>query len=431
MADQEVKWNAPDEFHVTLLYVPLATDDAIAAFKTALLEVEVPELQLKLGTLGTFDNATAEYPLRFLIRSNADLKALQEELYDLAIASGLRPSTFTEPDNYKAHVTVGYGKQKLRMPPYTSKYRVKPTELRYMADKTLVHSCPCGTPVTASPIVKALSELPAADAPSVNLLETPHEPFNPLAELKAWLKKVENKGYKSATPFTAYQIPAAIADDLRSALAETGDDKDAIKAVFANAETLLAAKAIQATRLDFENALEDLLAEIMAGGITKSRARVAFMNLMNLIDVHGNKAARDGFADGGVDAEPDADEQAEIDTLIREQRQYVNSLLSMLYSDEDSITAAMAEQKPSMWFNKSIYPIYTLALGLADKNGMYEWVYGATEHCDDCQRLNGQRHRMKDWTRRRLLPKADTLECKGFNCKCNLVRSTGKAQGRF
>ncbi len=427
MADQEVTWNKADEFHVTLLYSPAATDDAIATFKAALESVELPELALTVGSLAAFDNVGG-YALHFRIKSNAALKELQEELYDLAIASGLQLSAYSEPGTYKPHVTMGYGKQKLRVIPFSSKYRVKPSELKFMADKTLIHSCPCGMAAEAPSIVKALSELPSADEPSVNLLETPYEPFNPLAELKAWAKKVENKGYKSATPFTAYQIPATIADSLRDVLLAANDDKDAIKAAFTNAETLLTVKAIQATRIDFEDALDDLLKSIMAGGITKSRARVAFMNL---IDVHGNKAARDGFADGGVDAEPDADEQAEIDTLIREQRQYVNSLLSTLYSDEDSVTAAMAEQKPAMWFNKSIYPIYQKALALADANGMYEWVYGATEHCDDCQRLNGQRHRMKDWTRRRLIPKADTLECKGFNCKCNLVRSTGKAQGRF
>lgn len=428
MAGQAISWNAPDDFHVTLLYAPAATDEQIETFRAALEDVELPDLALKLGTLGTFDDVAGEYPLRFLIRSNAELKALHEELYELAVASGWQLSAYSRPENYKPHVTMGRSNQKLRMPPFTSRFKVKPSELKFMADKELIHSCPCGMAAEAPSIVKALSELPAVDEPSINLLDVPYEPFNPLTELKAWAKKVENKGYKSATPFTAYQIPADVADSLRAALAETGDDKDAIKTAFTNAETLLTVKAIQATRIDFEDALEDLLAEIMAGGITKSRARVAFMNL---IDVHGNKAARDGFTDGGVDAEPDADEQAEIDTLIREQRQYVNSLLSTLYSDEDSVTAAMAEQKPAMWFNKSIYPIYTLALGLADRNGMYEWVYGATEHCDDCQRLNGQRHRMKDWTRRRLLPKAQTLECKGFNCKCNLVRSTGKAQGRF
>lgn len=427
MADQEINWNKSDDFHVTLIYAPAATDEQIATFKAALESVELPELALTVGSLAAFDNV-GEYALHFRIKSNAALKELQEELYDLAIASGLQLSAYSDPASYKPHVTMGYGKQKLRVIPFSSKYRVKPSELRFMADKTLVHSCPCGVATEAPSIVKALSELPLAGEPSVNLLETPYEPFNAINELRAWAKKVENKGYKSATPFTAYQIPATVADSLRDVLLAANDDREAIKAAFANTEAALSVKAIQATRIDFEDALDDLLKSIIAGQITKSRARVAWMNL---IDVHGNKAARDGFTDGGVDAEPDADEQAEIDTMIREQRQYVNALLSTLYSDEDSITPEAAKQKPSMWFNKSIYPIYTLALGLADRNGMYEWVYGPTEHCDDCQRLNGQRHRMKDWTRRRLLPKADTLECKGFNCKCNLVRSSGKAQGRF
>lgn len=427
MADQEINWNKADDFHVTLIYAPAATDEQIATFKTALESVELPELALTVGSLAAFDNV-GEYALHFRIKSNAALKELQEELYDLAIASGLQLSAYSDPASYKPHVTMGYGKQKLRVIPFSSKYRVKPTELRYMADKTLIHCCPCGTPVTASPIAKALSELPAVDEPSVNLLETPYEPFNAIDELRAWAKKIENKGYKSATPFTAYQIPATVADGLRSALAETGDDKDAIKAAFANAETLLAVKAIQATRIDFEDALDDLLKSIIAGGITKSRARVAWMNL---IDVHGNKAARDGFEDAGVNREPDDDEQAEIDALIRQQRQYVNNLLNTLYSDEDSITPAMASQKPSLWFNGSIYPIYTLALGLADKNANYKWVLGnADKHCDSCLGLEGQVHPIKGWTKRGLLPKSSKLDCK-IGCECSLRRTTEKTQGRY
>jgi hypothetical protein len=91
----------------------------------------------------------------------------------------------------------------------------------------------------------------------------------------------------------------------------------------------------------------------------------------------------------------------------------------------------MAKQKPAMWYNKSIAPAYQSALLSADKNGMYEWALGKAEHCSDCLRLNGQRHRMRDWKRKGLLPQSDVLECGGFNCKCSLNKVNAKARGNY
>lgn len=433
--DQKVEWTSPDEFHLSLLYAPFATPEQVALFREAIEGEDFEKVSLKLGTVSTFDDSSGRYPIHFRIRSNAGLKDLQAALYDMAVSCGIVFPSYSQPSFYSPHITLGYGDTRIRMKPYTSKYRVNPTDLRAEYKREGVYTFSFieaqDAPVTVSDNPAQVPNgagLESAGKSSPEWKEAAtkfYQPYAPLKELQAWRKKIKNRGL-SSVEFICHQVAEEVAEAIRIKLKDA-DSPAVIEGVFTDAISTLV-KAIQATRIDFEDALADLLLEITGGGINKRRARTAFMNL---IQVYGNKAARDGFEDSGVSEEPDAEEQAAIDNAIRSQRVYVNALLDTLYSDEDTISAAMREQKPAMWFNKSIYPIYILAMGLADENGMYEWVYGDTEHCDDCKRLNGQRHRMKDWTRRNLIPKSDDLECKGFNCKCNLVRTKKRASGSY
>lgn len=434
--DQAIKWTEPDDYHLTLLFAPIATPEQVEAFRLAIAQETIDPIRLKLGTIATFDDSANQYPIHFRIRSNGDLKDLQSALYDMAVACGIAFPSYSQPQNWQPHITIGYGSERVRMKPYTSRYTIQPDVLSVDYGHEPVYTFGFNTPHPEP--VTTVGEQPEAPAPLTvqppaksadrdwrELALPYYKPYNPVKELQAWRKKVKNRG-TSAVDFVCHQVSEEVAEALRITLKAATTPQD-IEAAF-DLAIASQTKAIQATRIDFEDALADLLTEITGGGINKRRARNAFMNL---IQVHGNKAARDGFEDAGVTEEPDAEEQADIDNAIRAQRQYVNALLDKLYSDEDTISDAMREQKPAMWFNKSIYPIYVLALGLADANGMYEWVYGDTEHCDDCKRLNGQRHRMKDWTRRGLLPKSSDLECKGFQCKCNLVRTRKRAYGSY
>lgn len=59
---------------------------------------------------------------------------------------------------------------------------------------------------------------------------------------------------------------------------------------------------------------------------------------------------------------------------------------------EERMTAEV-QGKPAMWFNKSVFRAYHAGIASADKNGNYEWVYGATEHCEDCKRAENGRNR--------------------------------------
>ncbi len=187
-------------------------------------------------------------------------------------------------------------------------------------------------------------------------------------------------------------------------------------------------KAIQSTQLDFENDWADLVDAAREDEMTRRRFGIV---ARALITKYGRRAYEDGLEVGGIeDAELDDSDRAEILSLTAQQSAYVTAIGQTLFKG-DGITDIEAANKPTLWFNKSITPFFDAGLVSADKNGLYEWVYGDTEHCDDCQRLNGQKHRLKDYYVKGWLPKASTLKCGGYNCACQLKRTTGRAQGSY
>ena len=188
-------------------------------------------------------------------------------------------------------------------------------------------------------------------------------------------------------------------------------------------------KAIQATRLDFEDAFEDLLRSAVAADIDRRRFGI---RARAIISRAVRQAYLDGLEDGGVNrADLSNADSIRIRQITADQSVYVTNIGVRIFQD-GKVTLAEVANKPSMWFNKSIEPAYQAGRLSANRNGYYEWVYGDTEHCSDCRTLNGQIHRLRDYHRSGWLPKADKLECKGFNCKCNLRKRTGvRARGRF
>ena len=266
-------------------------------------------------------------------------------------------------------------------------------------------------------------------------------------ELVAWQKFALKRWGGQPRKFEPHAVPSWIAQSLQTALDAAGtDDPSAAKWLFSWAHAVVEGqierdgeeplypplKAIQATRLDFEMDFEDLLAAARNGDVNR---RTWAFRMRTLLRKYGTRAYRDGLADGGVlldDSEPlDDDDTATVNAMLAEQSKYVTELGKVLFK-EGGVTDGQANQKPAMWFNKSIMPFYQRGRGSADRNGLYEWVLGLTEeHCGDCSKLSGQRHRMRHWAKKGLLPQSDRLECGGFNCDCKLVRVQGKARGRF
>lgn len=226
------------------------------------------------------------------------------------------------------------------------------------------------------------------------------------------------------------QVPeAALPDETLTAESDTPTStQPADETQTADSETPLeeTQKDIQATRLDFEGDVEDALDAAVSGSMNRQRFGIV---MRAHVTKYGRQAFQDGLEAGGIDDPPTPDDLNTIASLVASQSQYVTNLGEALYGD--GVTEAQLAEKPALWFNKSIMPFYQAGIASADRNGLYEWVYGDTEHCDDCLRLNGQKHRMKDWLKSGWQPQGSNLECHGFNCKCRLVKTTGRASGRF
>lgn len=234
---------------------------------------------------------------------------------------------------------------------------------------------------------------------------------------------------RKGADFIAVELPAHTEAYIKALYAVGIEKQDIIKAAKTFYLSVTAAKAIQATRLDFEGDFEDLLASARGDEI---RRKNFGRELMGLIEKYTERAYRDGLVDGGVgDAALDDEDMDALNAVILDQRSYVRGFTDKLYGGE-GVSDELASQKPAMWWNKSVYPSYLKGLQSAAKNAYFEWVYGDTEHCKTCQALNGQVHRMRDYTKSGWLPKAEKLACGGFQCACSLIpRMNAKASGTF
>lgn len=185
-------------------------------------------------------------------------------------------------------------------------------------------------------------------------------------------------------------------------------------------------KSFDATRREFVDNLVDLIGAGNNDDLSRRRFGIVFRAQLRRL---GQQAFQDGLEAGGVHQELDADEQTQVQMWLRDQSGYVTNFANTVYGR--GLSAAQIRQHAEMWANKSLQDIYDAGRMAADKNGMYEWVLGKAEHCDDCRKLEGQRHRFKQYFTKNLLPKSPKLACGGWNCACNLVRTQAPARGRF
>lgn len=230
-------------------------------------------------------------------------------------------------------------------------------------------------------------------------------------------------------------------DDPDAAAAADGRDREQIRARsrmdgdVGGQPAHLAEKVIQATRIDFEDAFADAITARQKGEMTAARFGIVARGLLRR---YGLQALRDGLEDGGVqtvDSEGnplplEPDEQAVYDDWLIDQSVFVSNFGKSLSVGEPVDPAARAV----MWGNKSLMLMYDEGIASANGNAMMEFAGDdGDESCKTCQRLKGQRHRMKDWKRRRLRPQVDTenFKCGGWRCKHVLVRTTERAKGRF
>lgn len=80
----------------------------------------------------------------------------------------------------------------------------------------------------------------------------------------------------------------------------------------------------------------------------------------------------------------------------------------------------------NVWINR-YNEIVARAQQMSCKDTKLKWVYGDTQHCSTCLKLNGRIYRASIWQAYDIYPQ-DTrpghLNCRGFNCQCRFEPTT-------
>lgn len=421
-ADARIRWSTRDQLHITLVYAPLVDEpefaDVFTTVASAFTGLEIDTLRVT-----TFPAQSGmPFPVIALVKLTEELRALQAAVYQKFIDYAIRPSEYSIPGQWTPHITLGY------LDSFQDAVRPGAAEMAVQAH------CRAVSLAFTRGSYETIDSQPAGAEGQV-----PREPA--LDELRAWRRATLAHGREKGLRFVCHHLSAEVQAVLRAELAACDGSKTALAMLFNNARarlersdeapTYASGKSIQSTRLGFEAAFSDMLRAVVDEQMDRRRFGTV---LRALLRKFGAQAYRDGLIDGGLDdGVLDDDDQATLNQLLAEQSAYVTAIGDRLFR-EDGRFEAQDSAKPLLWWNKSVVPLYQAGRLSADKNGLYEFAgEDGAESCATCQRLKGQRHRLKDWARHNLIPpgEAPDFECGGWQCKHQLIKVTGQARGTF
>lgn len=132
--------------------------------------------------------------------------------------------------------------------------------------------------------------------------------------------------------------------------------------------------------------------------------------------------------------------QLELDTIIASERaripDFAEFIARQAYSyDKPGLAMQKIQPRLDLWANR-YNDVYNIAISRsADEKTKEIWVFGDTDHCTSCEKLNGIVAYHREWVEYGLQPQNppnDKLECGGWRCQCQLVptdqRVTPKAK---
>jgi 2'-5' RNA ligase len=411
-----VRWTSTEQFHITLVHCPLVDEvDLRAAYERVVGSFQ--GLTIHTTGVSTFastgDGEGQARPVILRVEPSAPLLELQRAVYEVLQERHVVMSEHSTPEAYTPHITLGYVPSWVDVP------------------EVLVDLMCAAAALVFS----------RGDYETVHRIEHAASEAYALNELRAWRRATLAHGREKGLRFVCHHLAEEVQAVLRAELAACDGSKTALAMLFNNARarlergdevpTYASGKSIQTTRLEFEAAFSDMLRAVVDEQMDRRRFGTV---LRALLRTFGTQAYRDGLIDGGLeDGTLDDDDQATLNQLLAEQSAYVTAIGGRLFR-EDGRFEAQDSAKPLLWWNKSVVPLYQAGRLSADKNGLYEFAgEDGAESCATCQRLKGQRHRLKDWARHNLIPpgEAPDFECGGWQCKHQLIKVTGQARGTF
>lgn len=454
---EAVRWTPPEQYHVTLVYAPLVDQEAYRRIYEV-VKNDIHFFRVKAGPMDVFEQDDMNV-LILRVEMTDDLRALQRKVYDAFIAESVPVSEYSLPENWQAHITLGYVSKDVELPFFIETIDVPISNLVFSRDSyEVIHDVVA--PINGSPSF-------ASAAPSYSI----HTwiPDTVMEDFKRWRTVVGRKG--AAYEFEARELPADTRSFLRLMLLD-GEGDEQITGIFIQARRHYirhhsqGLKAYGETATRYRAALYDLVTSFLESRVDRKqfgdagRAEISTALRAGFME---------GLREGGVNTDtPDPDEERDLMLEIKAERGYWTALaneinrsvlplreqartLSKQAHDTtdpaerdrlqtEALTALRDFQKRredligriDVWVNKGLRRLYDQGTLSAKSNEMLTWVYGKTEeHCKTCSKAVNQIHRAKDWKRRGILPRTDVLDCGGFKCDCSLEPTTEKARGRL
>ena len=150
-------------------------------------------------------------------------------------------------------------------------------------------------------------------------------------------------------------------------------------------------------------------------------------DLADLVEKQFIRAWNEGARDVGVSPEQMTDvDLQERDDLILEQYNYIeNYAAEIAQASRDGTSVAQYQARADMWANRYNEARDSARIYFSRGTGqLFEWVLGPTnEHCRHCGTLAGIVARADEWDASGYRPQSEDLECRGFNCLCELQPS--------
>ncbi len=143
--------------------------------------------------------------------------------------------------------------------------------------------------------------------------------------------------------------------------------------------------------------------------------------LRSVITNSSIQALIDGLREGGSNIrinELPLELTRQLNDHISDQWGYANNFANEVYGGNLTLEAAIA--RVPLWVSKAVDEMYFLGLLSADDLKKFKWVYGETDHCEDCLELNDKVYTAKQWRDAKIKPRMNELACGGYHCQCEL-----------
>lgn len=155
-------------------------------------------------------------------------------------------------------------------------------------------------------------------------------------------------------------------------------------------------KSIASSLKTYEEALRDLIQELLRGGKRLSKGSFR-AQMKGLIKTSANDVAEEGWVEGKGDPEDmESDDLAVISDWVSDQRGHVNDFsdwLTAKESDLDEVDSRVEAWSASM---KNLGQVMK-ARAMGDPVLRFDGTDGDIEPCDTCDELKGQKHKLSWW----------------------------------